>query len=82
MELSANLLYASDKYVVVTRYLFYDPKQYKKEQQPPSLYYSVGKRGWLVVSEPITDQPYRLFPTNTMIVVQKDPFNIQHSYLG
>jgi predicted glutamine amidotransferase len=80
IELSANFIFANDKYVVITRYLFYDSKKYKSLQYPPSLYYSIIKKGFLVVSEPITED-YRPFPMNTMMILNHHTGKLIHTII-
>jgi predicted glutamine amidotransferase len=65
IELSANFIYANDKEVLITRYIYYNKKDYKEEQHPPSLYYILKNNQLLISSEPITSE-YTIFPENTM----------------
>jgi predicted glutamine amidotransferase len=80
IELTANFIFANNKYVMITRYLFYNPKKYKNVQYPPSLYYSIDKKGFLVVSEPITDD-YRPFPMNTMMILDHHTGKLVHTVI-
>jgi glutamine amidotransferase len=80
IELIANFIFANNKYVVITRYLFYDSKKYKTLQYPPSLYYSISKNGFLVVSEPITED-YRPFPMNTMMILNHHTGKLIHTII-
>jgi predicted glutamine amidotransferase len=79
IELTANFIFANEKYVVITRYLFYNPKEYHEAQYPPSLYYSL-ENGLLVVSEPVTDD-YRPFPMNTMMVLDYHSNKLIHGVI-
>jgi glutamine amidotransferase len=80
IELSANFIFANDKHVVITRYLFYDTKKYKHVQHPPSLYYSTMNDGFLVVSEPVTEE-YRPFPMNTVMVLNHRTGKLLHTVI-
>lgn len=70
IEISANLIYAEERYIVITRYLTYDKSKYKKEQIPPSLYYDT-KDGLLITSEPITPH-FTIVPANKMIIIDSE----------
>jgi len=97
IKISANIIYANDKYAVITRYRYYSGRNkgedevtdtetvafgteakvsdkiasgfnQKNTHLPPSLYYDTS-HGLLITSEPITPH-FKLFPENTMIIVE------------
>jgi predicted glutamine amidotransferase len=70
IEISANLIYAEERYIVITRYITYDKSKYKKEQIPPSLYYDT-KDGLLITSEPITPH-FTIVPVNTIMIIDSE----------
>ena len=67
IEIVANIIYANDSEVVITRYLYYDQGQYDTKQYPPSLYWNIkSSNGLLITSEPIQDA-ITMIPENTII---------------
>ena len=67
IEIVANIIYANDKDVVITRYLYYDQSQYDTKQYPLSLYWNIkSSNGLLITSEPIQDA-ITMIPENTII---------------
>jgi len=68
IEITANIIYADDKYAFVTRYIHYSPENYREPQYPLSLYYN-NDDGITISSEPILTKNNILFPENTMIIM-------------
>jgi predicted glutamine amidotransferase len=67
IELVANIVYANDTDIVITRYLYYDQTHYENQQSPPSLYWNISStNGLLIASEPIQDAT-TLIQENTII---------------
>jgi predicted glutamine amidotransferase len=67
IELVANIVYANDTDIVITRYLYYDQTDYKDKQSPPSLYWNISSsNGILITSEPVLDAT-TLIQENTII---------------
>jgi predicted glutamine amidotransferase len=66
-EVSANLIFANQSYIIITRYLWYDPKKHATKQHALSLYYSLCD-GIVVSSEPLTTD-YQLIPENTALLI-------------
>ena len=77
IEISANLIFANDDYIVVTRYLYFDPSKFKKTQYPPSLYFSGNEKSLLITSEPITEK-FHPFPMNTMMILHPKTMSFKH----
>lgn len=82
IELTANIIYANESYVLITRYIHYDRSHYKREQYPLSLYYFMDTDGknLLVSSEPVSEK-YEIFPMNTMMVVNFHNMKKIHSVI-
>ena len=82
IELTANIIYANESYVLITRYIHYDRSHYKREQYPQSLYYFMDKDGknLLVSSEPVSEK-YEIFPMNTMMVLNFHNMKKIHSVI-
>ena len=68
IEISANIIYADDIHVVITRYLHYNRNAYTQTQYPLSLYYN-NDDGITISSEPIYKNNNILISENTMIIM-------------
>lgn len=67
IELVANIVYANNTDILITRYLYYDETHYENHQSPPSLYWNISSTdGLLIASEPIQDAT-TLIQENTII---------------
>uniref|UniRef100_A0A6C0DA88 Glutamine amidotransferase type-2 domain-containing protein n=1 Tax=viral metagenome TaxID=1070528 RepID=A0A6C0DA88_9ZZZZ len=72
IELSANIIFANNEVVVITRYLVND----NKIEYPASLYYNnVSSNSLLITSEPITES-WTIIPSNSIIL-----FDIKNSII-
>lgn len=66
IEIAANLIYADEKQVVITRFLY----QNGPDNIPASLYYSTDD-GLIMASEPVDDKmTWSLVPENTAIIIE------------
>jgi glutamine amidotransferase len=70
IELTANIIYANENHILITRFLCYNKKEYAQEQHPPSLYLhqQIAPGGILITSEPILSN-FQLIPENNIIVI-------------
>jgi predicted glutamine amidotransferase len=66
-EISANIIFANNSYVLITRFLWHDPKKHYKKQHAPSLYYDVSD-GIVISSEPLTSN-YHIVPENMAFLI-------------
>jgi predicted glutamine amidotransferase len=66
-QVSANIIFADSSYIVITRYLWANPKKHKTVQHALSLYYDVCD-GIVISSEPVTEG-YRIIPENTALLI-------------
>jgi len=80
IDLLANIIYANESFVLVTRYIHYDRSHYKREQYPLSLYYSIENDKLLVSSEPVSEK-YETFPMNTMMIIDWHSMKKIHSVI-
>jgi predicted glutamine amidotransferase len=72
IELVANIIYANSDIVLLSRYIYYDKTIYKEKQMPNSLYLNICKpknSGILITSEPLSGYDCRLFPENTISIL-------------
>ena len=80
IELSANIIYADDDVVIVTRYLYYNKSMYNSRQCPPSLYWNKtgtrGEQGVLITSEPLMEYSSVLIPENTICIVDHKKYEL------
>jgi len=66
-EVSANLVLSDGSFILVTRYLWVDPKKHRKRQHALSLYCDVCD-GIVISSEPLTPD-YKVIPENTALLI-------------
>ena len=66
-EISANLILSDGHFILVTRYLWVNPKKHKTKQYALSLYYDISN-GIVISSEPLTDD-YHIVPENTALLI-------------
>jgi hypothetical protein len=72
IELSANIIFANNEVVLITRYLIND----NKTEYPASLYFNnVSSNSLLITSEPITES-WTIIPSNSIIL-----FDIKNSII-
>jgi predicted glutamine amidotransferase len=80
IELSANIIYADDDVVIITRYLYYNKSIYNSPQCPPSLYWNKtgtsGEQGILITSEPLMKYDSVLIPENTICIVDHKKYEL------
>ena len=76
IELSANIMYANSNYILVTRYLIYNPNDYITKQSPASLYINCSN-GVIISSEPIDKtNNWDLIKENTILLIDIKNSNI------
>jgi len=68
VNLLANIIFADEKYIVVSRYSIFDDTFKEREKTPLSLYYD-NSDGVVISSEPITTN-YKLIPENSILIIQ------------
>ena len=68
VNLLANIIFADEKYIVVSRYSIFDNTFKEREKTPLSLYYD-NSDGVVISSEPITSN-YKLIPENSILILQ------------
>jgi predicted glutamine amidotransferase len=67
IELTANIIYANENIILVTRYLVYNQNNYKEKQIPPSLYIDYSD-GIIISSEPLSNN-WELIKENTIFII-------------
>jgi predicted glutamine amidotransferase len=78
IEIGANIIYANENYVAVTRYTYYDQTKYTEKQYSQSLYWNIPKNDCLLISsEPLVDK-YELIPENSIIILNINENNVYH----
>jgi glutamine amidotransferase len=74
IELTANIIYANENLILVTRYLVYNENNYVEKQIAPSLYIDYSD-GIIISSEPFTNN-WELIKENTIFIIDIKNSNI------
>jgi predicted glutamine amidotransferase len=67
IELAANIIYANENIILITRYLVYNENNYEEKQIPTSLYIDYSD-GIIISSEPLTNN-WELIKENTIFII-------------
>jgi predicted glutamine amidotransferase len=76
IEISANIIYANDNILAVTRYIYYDTTEYKTRQEPNSLYWNISNSGGVLISSEPLLKEYEIIPEQTITLINHKTNNM------